>query len=84
MKYFNIEFSQKISNPKSSTSYTLVPCSREAWVSAYPNSAAAFDRQQLSSWLCLPPNTTLNFQGKYTSDVFQYVKIGVKACSATA
>jgi len=83
-KYFNVEFSQKISNPKKTTYYTLVPCSRSVWTSAYPDVGDSFDRLQLQYWLCLPQNTSLSFQGKYTSDVFQYVKIGVKACSPTA
>jgi hypothetical protein len=42
-----------------------------------------FDRQGLQNWLCLPPNTTLTFQGKYTSDIFKYIKIAARACSAT-
>jgi hypothetical protein len=82
-KYFNIEFSQKISNPKKTIFYTLVPCSRSTWTSAYPGIGDTFDRRKLQYWLCLPPNISLTFQGKFTSDVFQYVKIALKACSPT-
>jgi hypothetical protein len=82
-KYFNIEFSQRISNPKKTIPITLVPCSRSIWTQSYPNIGEAFDRLQLQYWLCLPPKTTLTFQGKYISDIFQYVKIGVRACSPT-
>lgn len=34
--------------------------------------------------MCLPDNTSLQFEGKYSSNLFKYVKISLQLCSSTA
>jgi len=83
-KYFNIELSQKnVVNGVKSTKYiSLVPCDRNVWLSIEPTIGETFDKLKFSNWLCTPENTVFNFQGKFSSDIFKYVKISVKKCSA--
>jgi hypothetical protein len=59
IKYFNIEISQKISNPKQTISYKLVPCSKAVWTKIAPNIGDTFDRLKLQQWLCMSDNITL-------------------------
>jgi hypothetical protein len=69
-----------INGVKKTVYYPLVPCDREDWVSFDPSLGSAFDTIGLSSYLCLPNNISFAFTGKYTSKIFEYIKISVKDC----
>jgi hypothetical protein len=64
--------------------YNLIPCTIGEWNSVDPSFGSTFNRLGLNNWLCLPPNITLEFQGKYSSDVFKYAKIAVQNCTIAA
>lgn len=86
-KYFNILFYTRTQYPNGTkiTSYTnLEPCTRDPWNKIDPGFGQAFDRLSFGNWLCLPPNMTLQFQGKYSSSIFKYAKISVQKCSILA
>lgn len=86
-KYFNIVFYARTQFPNGTrfTTYTnLVPCTRDPWNNIDKSFGDAFDRLSFDRWLCLPHNMTLQFQGKYSSSVFKFAKIGVQNCSIQA
>lgn len=85
-KFFNIELSQyKVTNgSKKSVSYNLEPCNRSDWVNFDASLGSSYDIIGLNTYLCLPPNVSFAFAGKYTSSIFQYMKIVLKDCKILA
>jgi hypothetical protein len=79
-KYFNVRFSQR-NNIKNGarlrTYHDLVPCNRTVWTQVDQRLGETFDRLGFTSWLCLPPGIDMEFEGKYSSDIFKYIKISV-------
>ncbi len=69
-----------INGVKKTVYYSLIPCSRQDWIKFDPTLASAFDTIGLSDYLCLPDNISFAFAGKYTSSIFEYIKISVKDC----
>lgn len=65
---------------KKTVPYPLIPCNRQDWIDFDPTLASAFDTIGLSTYLCLPNNISFAFAGKYTSKIFEYIKISVKDC----
>lgn len=81
-QYFNIELYQRsiINKTKYTTYFDLQPCQRSAWVAFDASIGPTFDRLGLQSWLCLKQSYSFEFEGKYSSDIFKYLKISVKSC----
>ncbi len=82
-KYFNIGFQQRITDSagRRRVSYTLQPCNVTEWADANPDFASSFTRLKLDQFLCLPPNISLQFQGKFSSSIFKFAQIKVDNCS---
>ena len=83
-KYFNIGFSQRtkaIGQSTIKTYYPLQACNRAKWLEVNPDFAQPYDRLGMDDFLCLDSNIILEFQGKYSSDMFKYCKISVEACT---
>lgn len=85
-KYFNVELYQRsvINKTKYTTYFDLVPCEKSVWVELDPSIGPTFDRLGLSSWLCLSQNYSFEFEGKFSSDIFKYLKISLKSCKIVA
>lgn len=85
-KFFSLEVYQRsiINKTKFTTYFDLQPCNKGAWEKLDPSIGPTFDRLGLQSWLCLKQNYSFQFEGKYSSDIFKYLKISVKSCKIDA
>lgn len=83
IKYFNVilHSTAVINGVKSYDPIPLVPCVKSEWAIYNHTLGDVFDRLGLNQWLCLPQNRTFEFEGKYSSKIFKYLKISVANCT---
>jgi hypothetical protein len=83
VRYFDVLMIQlSTSNGQRDYNYSLVSleaCTPQHWA-AFPDIAADFDRLSMRNWLCPPIGAVMEFNGDYTSNIYQYVNISVNPC----
>lgn len=84
-RYFNFQVltTQIINGTKTKSAINLVPCVSEMWAQLGSDYTAMFDRLGLQSWLCPSAGQLVELQGKYSSELFKYLKISVTQCNGT-
>jgi hypothetical protein len=76
-------YMQKRHNEGSSRKRTpvqLIQCYREQWESR--GYGAFFYKLGLEKWLCPPEGTSIELEGKFTSDSFKFYKIAATKCNS--
>ncbi len=73
----------EVNKKKKSIRLNFSKCNKEQWVKLKPSMSKTYDKLNIDSYLCQPQGIALELQGKYSSDIFKYYKIGVRACTPT-
>lgn len=84
-RYFNIKVSavSVINGVKDKPALVMQPCSLEQWSKLGDSFAALYNKLSFSQWICPAPGQTIELQGKFSSDIFKYIKVSVAACTGT-
>lgn len=82
VRYFDFTLqAQTYSTNSSSIIYPMEPCKHSSWnqtdTSDNPVGSSSYHRAGLNGFLCPPENFMLELQGKFTSDIFQFVRLTV-------
>lgn len=82
-RYFDILIDQYVSvnQTKSKRSILVGPCESEMWKSLGAGYLEVFNRLKMHDWLCPLPGQLVEFQGKFSSKFFKYIKISLATCS---
>lgn len=84
IQYFSI-YMQKVDQTPTKKAKADIPlglCTKSQWTRINNTFDNVYDRLGFGGWLCPPDGTVVQLQGKYSSDMFKYYKIGVVACTA--
>lgn len=84
-RYFNwqAQASSVINGTKVKSFMTLQPCTIDMWEPLGSNFVYMYNKLGFSKWLCPAPGQLVEIQGKYSSDVFRYIKIYLTTCTGT-
>lgn len=82
-RYFNFKAvaTAVVGGAKTKVTLALQPCSLSQFSNHGQSIIDSYTRANLSQWLCPVPNQTISLQGKYTSNIFKYIKISVSQCT---
>jgi len=84
-RYFNIKVTavSVINGTKTKPTLNMQPCTPDQWSKFGDNIASLYSKLQLQKWICPVPGQTIELQGKFTSDVFKYIKVSASTCTGT-
>lgn len=85
-RYFNLNVVRTASypsSPKVKSDIKMLQCTPSMWTHLGDGYEKIFSRLNLTQWVCPEPNQLVELQGKYSSDVFKYLKISMSTCSGT-
>jgi len=79
-RYFNIIASNTIVNNgnKQRNIIDLQPCSFDQWSKFGDN---LFTKLNLNQWLCPKSGINIELEGRFSSEIFKYIKIGLSNCT---
>jgi hypothetical protein len=66
---------------KKTSNIQLTPCTLDQWSNITSDITKAYTKVGFSQWLCPPKDYIFELQGKYTSDIFKYVKLNINKCT---
>lgn len=83
LRYFNVLIDQYVSinQTKSKRTIEAGPCTAEMWKSLGDGYISIFNRLKMQDWLCPNPGQLVEFQGKFSSEYFRYIRITLTTCS---
>lgn len=62
---------------------SLGACSKDQWTKFGQSFSNYYDQLGLQTWLCPLKDQNFSLAGRYSADIFKYLKISIKSCSGT-
>lgn len=84
-RYFTVTAtSTKVVNgAKTKVTLLMGKCDFDEWNSLGDHFGYLYNKLQFQKWLCPKAGQIIELQGKYSSDVFKYLKISLNTCTGT-
>lgn len=84
-RYFNwyAQATSVVYRKKTKVKILLQPCTVDMWSPLGESFVTLYNKLGFSKWLCPAQDQLVQIQGKYSSDIFRYIKIYLKNCSGT-